>query len=72
MIQLSRFSQTSATKMKCLIKQTVVVSWTIYFVTPLPDRQHANLLATKIWPFHVTNGQSMLPVLSHLTLLTQQ
>ena len=59
-------------KMKGLIKQTVVVSWTIYVLTPLPDRQHANLLATKIKPVRVTNGQSKLPVLPNLTLVTQQ
>ena len=56
--------------MKGLIKQTVVVSWTIYVWTLLPDRQHANLLATQIKPVRVTNGQSKLPVLAHLTLLT--
>ena len=40
--------QTSVINMKGFIKQTVVVSWTIYLLTPLPDRLHTNLLVTQI------------------------
>ena len=58
--------------MKSLIQQTVVGSWTIYLLTPLPDRQRTNQLTTQMQPVLVTNGQVRLPILFNLTLSPQQ
>ena len=56
--------------MQGLIKQTVVVSRTIYLLTMLPNRQRANLLTIQMQPVRVTNGHVGQLVLSHLTLST--